>query len=84
MAKCIKLLDGARAKPESVGFGDLCALAECYGWVFARQRGSHWMFKREGHPRLMNFQEYANGRAKGYQVRQLLDAIDMLAEEEDE
>jgi hypothetical protein len=42
------------------------------------------MFKREGHPRLMNFQETTNGRAKGYQVRQLLDAIDMLAEEEDE
>lgn len=83
MAKCIKLLDAARAKPEGVGFSDLCALAECYGWVFARQRGSHWMYKREN-PRLMNFQEAANGRAKGYQVRHLLDAIDMLADEEDE
>ena len=84
MAKCIKLLDAARGKPESVSFSDLCTLAECYGWVFSRQRGSHWMYKRARDPRLMNFQEAANGRAKGYQVRQLLDAIDMLADEEDE
>jgi hypothetical protein len=84
VAKCIKVLDGAREKPEGVGFSDLCALAECYGWVFARQRGSHWMFKRAGNPRLMNFQETTNGRAKPYQVRQLLDAIDGLADEEEE
>lgn len=80
---CRKRLDEARAKITSLRFGNLCALAECFGWVFIRQSGSHRMYKRAGSTILMNFQEDRNGRAKPYQVRQLLAAIEELTTPED-
>jgi hypothetical protein len=80
---CRKRLDEARANVTSLRFGNLCALAECFGWVFVRQNGSHRMYKRSGSTILMNFQEDRNGRAKPYQVRQLLAAIDELSANED-
>jgi len=75
---CRKRLDEARANLTSLRFANLCALAECFGWVFVRQSGSDCLYKRNGSTRLMNFQEDGNGRAKPYQVRQLLGAIDEL------
>jgi hypothetical protein len=72
-----RLLERARRAPESLRFSELCSLAEGFGWVFARQRGSHVLYKRSGSIQLMNFQD-DSGRAKGYQVRQLLAAIDDL------
>jgi hypothetical protein len=80
---CRKRLDEARANVTSLRFGNLCALAECFGWVFIRQSGSHRMYKRTGSTLLMNFQEDRNGRAKPYQARQLLAAIDELSAPED-
>jgi len=80
---CKKRLEEARANITSLRFGNLCALAECFGWVFIRQSGSHRMYKRSGNTILMNFQEDRNGRAKPYQVRQLLAAIDELSAPED-
>jgi hypothetical protein len=80
---CKKRLEEARANIASLRFGNLCALAECFGWVFIRQSGSHRMYKRTGSTILMNFQEDRNGRAKPYQVRQLLAAIDELSAPED-
>jgi predicted RNA binding protein YcfA (HicA-like mRNA interferase family) len=80
---CRKRLEEARANVTSLRFGNLCALAECFGWVFVRQSGSHRIYKRNGSTVLMNFQEDRNGRAKPYQVRQLLAAIDELVQGED-
>ena len=80
---CRKRLEEARANVTSLRFGNLCALAECFGWVFVRQRGSHRIYKRNGSMVLMNFQEDRNGRAKPLQVRQLLAAIDELMQSED-
>jgi hypothetical protein len=55
MAKRDKLLQKARNAPRSLGFEELCALAESYGFVLARQTGSHRIYKhRSG--RMMNFQ----------------------------
>jgi predicted RNA binding protein YcfA (HicA-like mRNA interferase family) len=75
MPKCDKLLERARKSPANVRFTEICQLAECYGFVFVRQEGSHRIYKRDGWPRLMNFQDH-NGKAVTYQVRQLLNAID--------
>lgn len=79
MAKCKKLLEKAQRSPENFGFEELCALAECYGFVFRRQSGSHRLYK---HPSGigMNFQD--RGGAKSYQVQQLLKAIESLAIED--
>lgn len=80
MAKCDKLLQKAKNSPNNLRFEDICKLAECYGWEFARQDGtSHALYF---HPSLgnqvgsmMNFQN-RNGKAKRGQVRQLLNAIE--------
>jgi hypothetical protein len=86
MDKCEKLRSRAQDAPGSLGFREICALAECHGFVLRRQTGSHAMYK---HPSLdsalggfMNFQS-ENGKAKAYQVRQLLKAIEYL-EDDDE
>lgn len=73
--RCAELLERARRNPAGLRFAELCSLAECHGWVFTRQRGSHRLFERLGDARLMNFQE-DRGMAKPYQVRQLLRALD--------
>ena len=59
-------------------FSELCQLAECYGFTFARQKGSHCMYKKPGQIGLMNFQD-DGGKAKEYQVKQLLAVIEELA-----
>jgi len=82
MARCEKLLEKAKNSPHNLRFEEICALAECHGWEFVRQDGtSHKVYL---HPALgnsagalMNFQS-KDGKAKRYQVRQLLDAIELL------
>jgi predicted RNA binding protein YcfA (HicA-like mRNA interferase family) len=74
MHRCEKLLLRAQASPSGLRFEEACQLAECYGYVFARQRGSHRLYKRDGSPRVMNLQA-DRGMAKEYQVRQLLAVI---------
>lgn len=82
MSRCSKLLEKARNSGKNLKFEDLCALAECYGWSFQRQCGSHHIYL---HPSLsntvgfmMNFQP-RDGKAKPTQVKQLLEAIDELS-----
>lgn len=62
---------------------ELCQLAECFGFELARQEGSHRIYKRAGHRELMNFQD-VNGKAKSYQVKQLLEVIDEIQRTEKE
>lgn len=70
-----KLLPLARRGPHSLRFSDLCRLAEAFGFVFQRQKGSHRVYAHDGIRQIMNFQN-DRGTAKAYQVRQLLDCID--------
>lgn len=81
MSKAEKLLQKAANSPKNLSFDDLCGLAECYGWIFQRQSGSHRIYM---HPQLgnnvgsmMNFQP-REGKAKPSQVKQLLNAIEAL------
>ena len=74
MGKTDKLLERARLAPNQVRFADAVRLAEAHGFVHVRTRGSHTMFKRAGHPRLLNLQN-DGGRVPAYQLRQLLAAI---------
>ena len=81
MVRCARLLDKATNAPKNLRFKDLCALAECYGWVFQRQCGSHHIYLHPGLRNragfMMNFQS-RNGKAKPTQVKQLLEAIEEL------
>ena len=78
MLLCDGLLAKARNNPQGLRFAELCKLAQCFGWTHDRTRGSHHLFKRPGSMGLMVFQDAENGRAKPYQVRQLLRSIDQL------
>lgn len=81
MANQEKLLEKAKNSPNNLRFTELCALAESYGWEFDRQKGSHRMYKNpffgSAIEYRMNFQD-DNGKAKSLQVRQLLNAIEII------
>ncbi|HEX8684599.1 MAG TPA: type II toxin-antitoxin system HicA family toxin [Ardenticatenaceae bacterium] len=81
MAKCDKLLEKAHNNPKGLRFTELVQLAECYGFTFARQKGSHRSYKRAGFPKLLNLQPEQGGMAKKYQVLELLGYIEELSEE---
>lgn len=66
-----KLLAKALNAPQNVRFSELCALAEAFGYKLDRVRGSHHIFAHERASRPLNIQN-VKGKAKPYQVRQLL------------
>lgn len=66
-----------RNNPKDVKFNDLCKVCEHY-FGEPRTSGSHNIYKTpwQGNPRI-NIQD-DKGKAKAYQVRQVLKAIDKL------
>lgn len=84
MSRWNKLIASMRASQNNVGYKDLCALVEHMGFVGRRQEGSHVIYRhgtRKDLP-LVNLQE-AGGKAKPYQVRQVLKLIDEHGLEEE-
>lgn len=75
MASVERLLAGMRNNPKGVRFEDALKVAKSY-FGEPRISGSHHIFKTnwQGDPRV-NLQD-DNGKAKAYQVKQLLGAID--------
>jgi hypothetical protein len=83
MAQIEKLLAQLRNNPQNVNFADLVKVCNHY-FGEARQQGtSHCVYKTpwSGNPRI-NIQE-KNGKAKVYQVKQVLDAIEKIEEMKD-
>ena len=79
MGRCDKLYAQARNEPGSLRFDEACRLAECFGFEKRKGGGSHIaIYKYPRFKDLLNFQPDKNGKAKPYQVRQLLDAIEEL------
>ena len=69
-----KILSGSR----NIRFEDACRLAKALGFELDRIRGSHHIFVHGEVPGLrLNLQPDRNGQMKMYQVRQLLDAMEM-------
>ena len=75
MSKMEKLIRAMRNNPANVRFEDVCKVAESIGFHLRGQSGSHRTFARKGERMLLNFQN-VKGKAKPYQVRQLLDMVD--------
>ncbi|MGE0329655.1 MAG: toxin HicA [Ramlibacter sp.] len=73
-----KLLEQMRREPASVGFNDLKKVCKAFSGPPRPDGSSHAIFKTPwaGDPRV-NIQN-AKGKAKPYQVRQVLQAIDKL------
>ncbi|MEC4812747.1 MAG: toxin HicA [Scytonema sp. PMC 1069.18] len=83
MAQIEKLLVQIKNNPKDVSFADLKKVCNHYFGEPRQQGTSHCVYKTPwvGDPRV-NIQE-KNGKAKIYQVRQVLDAIEKLEEIQD-
>jgi hypothetical protein len=71
-----------RSNPSDVRFADACKVASAF-FGTARQKGtSHrvWKMPWPGDPRV-NLQMGASGKARAYQIRQVLQPIDRLREQ---
>jgi hypothetical protein len=81
MANADKILQQMREAPANVSFADLKKICTAYFGKARQNSGSHAVFKTPwaGDPRV-NIQN-ARGKAKPYQVRQVLQAIDKLEAE---
>ena len=78
MADVADILESMRESPPNVRFADLCRVCEAF-FGKPRQSGtSHRVYRTpwQGNPRV-NIQG-VKGRAKAYQVRQVLKAIERL------
>lgn len=70
-----KLLQKALSSPANLRFTEACALASAFGFHLSRVKGSHHIFAHQGVRELVNLQE-VGGKAKPYQVKQLLDLVE--------
>jgi len=70
-----KLLQKALASPNNLRFADVCGLAEAFGFRLSRTSGSHHVFVHADVRELLNLQD-VHGKAKPYQVRQLLQLVE--------
>jgi hypothetical protein len=73
-----KIEQKARKSPKSLSFAEACDLAEAYFGPAREGSGSHvaiYKMPWQGDPRI-NLQEANGGKAKEYQVKQLIKAID--------
>ena len=71
-----KTLVRAHNNPANVRFADLLTLVEALGYVERRRAdGSHRLFKHPVTGHVLNLQPRRDGKAKAYQVRQLLAAV---------
>ena len=71
-----------RTNPQGIRFADLCRVCDFFFGSARQKSGSHRVYKTpwQGDPRV-NIQN-DKGRAKAYQVRQVLRAIDQLEEQD--
>jgi len=78
MASIEKILEKMSQNPKGIRFNDLCKVCDRY-FGEARQSGSsHRVYKTpwQGDPRV-NIQNH-KGKAKAYQVKQVLKAVDRM------
>jgi hypothetical protein len=65
----------AQGHLRNVSFLDLTTLVQSFGFVLARQSGSHHLFYHPEIPELLNLQE-VKGEGKPYQIRQFLRLVE--------
>ncbi len=78
MTRAAKLYMRVASAPANARFEDVVNLAETVGFVLRRIRGSHHIFMHGDESGEILVLVPDHGRAKEYQVRQLLSAIDRL------
>ncbi len=83
MERLADILHKMRRNPQDIRFKELCRVCDAYFGKSRQSGGSHRVYRTPwpGDPRV-NIQD-SKGRAKAYQVRQVLKAIDRLEVEDD-
>ena len=78
MAKIEENLEQMKRNPEDIRFSDLCKICDFYFGEARQQGSSHRIYRTpwQGNPRI-NIQSH-KGKAKAYQVKQVLLAIERL------
>ena len=78
MSKVKEIIEQMKYSPKDVRFSDLCKVCDHYFGKARQSGGSHRTYKTpwQGDPRI-NVQNH-KGRAKAYQVKQVLLAIERL------
>ena len=71
-----RLYEKAKANPNGLRFHELKTLCECIGMICDRTKGSHFIYRLDDPFFLISIQRMKDGKAKSYQVRQLLDFIE--------
>lgn len=74
--RCYELYEKAKSNPKGLRFVELKSLCECIEMKCDRVRGSHFILKMENPSFLISIQKMKDGKAKPYQVRELLDFIE--------
>jgi len=79
-----EIYEELKRNPKNVRFEVLCGAAELFGFKLRGGKGSHRIYVKEGVREMLNFQN-VKGKAKPYQVKQLLKVVERykLLEEED-
>jgi predicted RNA binding protein YcfA (HicA-like mRNA interferase family) len=75
MTNRFKLLEFLKKNPKNIRFNRLCNIAEEFGFKFRGGKGSHRIYVKNGIKEILNFQN-VHGKAKPYQVRQLIKVIE--------
>lgn len=83
MASVENILKKMRRNPKGIRFSDLCKVCDHYFGEFRQSGSSHRIYKTpwQGDPRV-NIQN-DKGKAKAYQIKQVLKAIDRLEKQHD-
>lgn len=78
MSKIDQILGQMRQSPNGIRFADLCRVCDHFFGEARQRKSSHRVYKTpwQGDPRV-NIQN-AKGKAKSYQVKQILKAIERL------
>ena len=76
MTKKAKLLAAIRNNPKDVRLTDLVGVLESVGFAKVRQNGSHAIYQHPKHLELVNLQSTKDGKAKPYQVAQVLAVLE--------
>ena len=79
-----RLYEDLKRNPKNIRFERICKIAEVFNFQMRKGKGSHFIFTRPGVDELLNFQNI-KGKAKPYQVKQLINIIEkygLLEEDE--
>jgi hypothetical protein len=77
MSKIEKLIEKAYYSPQNVTFDELCTILEYYGFIKRKGDGSHMVYKRSMPPMAsFSIQRGSCGKAKGYQIKQLINWVE--------